>query len=200
MNPEAYSFPWYTIPVTIASILIPVLIFVAFIYIWLKKHNEKCPHQTTNCKEDECNRLVKKNFNHLIILFVVVLVFVIVDLFIDDKNAMDYFSFASTITSIILSVLAIIMTIWGENKTEGMKRQIDDSAHKLEEAANKIQEYKAQLDQQQEIFQNILNTSQLLKKEITSIKADVKDVKNNFLNLDKTPPDADYEDESYENN
>ena len=47
-------------------------------------------------------------------------------------------SFASTVTSIILSVIAIIISITGESKTTMMKAQMEDTAHQLETTVEKI--------------------------------------------------------------
>ena len=50
----------------------------------------------------------------------------------------DWISFASTITSIILSVIAIILSITGESKTDAMRNQMEETAGKLEETAKAI--------------------------------------------------------------
>lgn len=42
----------------------------------------------------------------------------------------EWISFSSTIASIILSVIAIIMSITGENKTEAMRNQMEETAKK----------------------------------------------------------------------
>ena len=49
-------------------------------------------------------------------------------------------SFASTITSIILSVLAIIMSITGEGKTEHIKEQLEATAKDIQETQRKVNE------------------------------------------------------------
>ena len=49
-------------------------------------------------------------------------------------------SFASTITSIILSVLAIIMSITGEGKTEHIKEQLEVTAKDIQETQRKVNE------------------------------------------------------------
>lgn len=50
-----------------------------------------------------------------------------------------WISFASTIASIILSVIAIIMSITGESKTDAMRNQMEETANKLEETARSIE-------------------------------------------------------------
>ena len=49
-------------------------------------------------------------------------------------------SFAGTITSIILSVLAIIMSITGEGKTEHVKEQLESTAAQINESQKAVSE------------------------------------------------------------
>lgn len=55
------------------------------------------------------------------------------------------FSFASTITSIILSVLAIIFSIAGEGKTEHIKEQLQESAKGINKTQRKINDINDQI-------------------------------------------------------
>lgn len=55
-----------------------------------------------------------------------------------NENFPEWISFASTITSIILSVIAIIMSITGENKTESIRDKLEEATKKLERAAVEI--------------------------------------------------------------
>ena len=50
----------------------------------------------------------------------------------------SWISFASTVASIILSVLAIIMSITGEAKTEAMRNQMEDATRMLDKAVENI--------------------------------------------------------------
>ena len=52
----------------------------------------------------------------------------------------EQFSMASTITSIILSVIAIIMSITGEGKTEGIRNQMTETTQELRNTVNTVQE------------------------------------------------------------
>lgn len=57
-----------------------------------------------------------------------------------DSDFVAQISFASTITSIILSVLAIIMSITGEGKTEQMKEQLENAAKQINESQRVVNE------------------------------------------------------------
>ena len=74
------------------------------------------------------------------------------------------FSFASTITSIILSVLAIIMSITGEDKTEHIKDQLHESAKDISKTQRKIKE----------INDNIENNLRKLDHEISNLHIEIE--------------------------
>ena len=50
----------------------------------------------------------------------------------------SWISFASTIASIILSVVAIIMSITGEAKTDAIRNQMEEATHRLDKAVENI--------------------------------------------------------------
>ena len=58
--------------------------------------------------------------------------------FTNDKEAVNYFSFAGTLSSIILSVVAIFMTINSENESKDAKRQMDMSVQQLKDTAASV--------------------------------------------------------------
>lgn len=57
----------------------------------------------------------------------------------DVQTFVDQLSFASTIASIILSVLAIIMSISGEGKTEGIRSQMTETTLELRKTVETVQ-------------------------------------------------------------
>ena len=75
----------------------------------------------------------------------------------------SWISFASTVASIILSVIAIIMSITGEGKTDAMRNQMEDTAKKLEVAAKAIEN--ANKDNQENIKE--LKENNVLSIELT---------------------------------
>jgi len=83
---------------------------------------------------------------------------------------MNYFSFASTIASIVLSVLAIIMTISSDAKSERVKDSIDSSLEELEEATEIMSKYAAEISRQsqtiQDIFEHTKNVEEVLTKQL----------------------------------
>ena len=83
----------------------------------------------------------------------------------NNKLFPDWVSFASTITSIVLSVIAIIMSITGESKTDAIKNDLSETARKLDTVVNQlnqdmsgtnkdIRDSISQLDEQIKILQD----------------------------------------------
>lgn len=70
-------------------------------------------------------------------------------------------SFAGTITSIILSVLAIIMSISGENKTESIKDKLEDTVKELDVIIKKMENANdISIENTRELKENINELSQ----------------------------------------
>ena len=82
----------------------------------------------------ECSTLIKRDFLYVVIILVIVSIAILASAFSNDQKAIDLFSFASTITSIILSVLAIFMTLISEYKNENTKTKIDMATNKIEQS------------------------------------------------------------------
>ena len=51
----------------------------------------------------------------------------------------SHFSFASTVTSIILSVLAIFMSVTGESKTQAIRDRIEEEADDIVKVSGKLE-------------------------------------------------------------
>ena len=78
----------------------------------------------------------------------------------------DWISFASTIASIILSVIAIILSITGESKSDVMREKIEEAVKKLENTAQTIE------GANQESIDNIAD----LKKEMDELKSVLENI------------------------
>lgn len=102
-----------------------------------------------------------------------------------NENFSSLISFASTITSIILSVIAIFMSISGENKSELLRDKMEEASKKIEktakdiETANKesiknITELKTEMDELKELLKNLPDET---AKQVASL---------NVRNVEKT--------------
>lgn len=118
----------------------------------------------------------------------------------NDTEFSSLISFASTITSIILSVIAIFMSISGENKTNLMTDKMEEASKKIEKTAKDIEianqesidnitGLKTEMDELKEILKNLpdataervvkLNVKQVEQIKINPVKLNTEDVEKN---------------------
>ena len=80
------------------------------------------------------NDRIKLHIRYICFITISIVVWLIATGTANNKEFYNWVSFAGTITSIILSVLAIIMSITGEGKTEHIKDQLEDTANHIRQA------------------------------------------------------------------
>ena len=169
------QLPFLAVVIVGIALIILVMLSIYGIYHFFNKPGSST-EDAKGCTYPQCNELTKKDLRHVVIFFSTILIFIAVFLFTGDQSAMDYFSFASTITSIVLSVVAIIMTISSESKSEGVKHQIDKSVQELKDAAKTMQEYASGVDEQKKVFQEILENSKEILTVTHSMDTNIKNI------------------------
>lgn len=79
-----------------------------------------------------------------------------------EELFVEHFSFAATVTSIILSVIAIFMSISGEVKTQTIRDKIEQEANQISGVSEKLllnlHDLSKQVDDVQQTAQNIVAT------------------------------------------
>lgn len=105
-----------------------------------------------NCGEGkQCKTVMAKDFVYMATIFAIVVVIAVSFAMYNDNTAVAYFSFAGTVTSIILSVIAIIMTIESERKSDNAKAQLDVAVQAMkemnEELTDKVEHIKQYSDE-----------------------------------------------------
>lgn len=164
-----------------AALLIMVTAIVTLLVQKLSRwlNRSSCSQTDDLCAKSKCPTILKRDSWYRIIIFVIVLAFIFTNLFVDDKDALNYFSFASTIASIILSVVAIMMTIFSDAKNENTKAQINKAVDELNRATILIKQHTdnltARSDEQKSTFEDILKNSQDILDRTKNIEAGVKD-------------------------
>jgi hypothetical protein len=118
----------------------------------------------------------------------------------------DQFSFASTVTSIVLSVVAIWMSISGEQNTNEIKNNIMGTAERLARTTDKIELVNTNIDlkmnEQLASLTDLNNGLQSIFSNITSIKDEMlvtNEKINCFLTTDKELPEIDFTDDQIVN-
>ena len=174
---------------------IVLCILIRIIY-WLCTQGLK-PELSANCSQ-KCRYLLKKDFIYMSVIAGIIIVVLLALTFTNDKEAVNYFSFAGTLSSIILSVVAIFMTINSENESKDAKSQMDISIHRLEKTGNDISELS---EKWQSTVSNLQEKLDDQKSDISETLRQLQDMYDQYkalnLKLDKAIPtyNIDYKDE-----
>lgn len=142
-----------------------------------EKQDEKCTRK--------CIHMLRKDFLYMGVIASITVVLLLTLTFATDGNAVNYFSFAGMLSSIILSVVAIFMTINSENESKEAKIQLDKSVAKMEATAQKLEEASkewkgsnrellVQFENQKKTFEEILQSSQTMLDECRIILEESK--------------------------
>ena len=114
----------------------------------------------------------------------IVIVILLTLTFAKNENAINYFSFAGTLSSIILSVVAIFMTINSENESKDAKTQLDRAIAKMEESTQAVEkasddfkntgtELQGRLDTVRDEINEVLREIQVVSAQNKSISAEL---------------------------
>lgn len=113
--------------------------------------------------------------NQLWIRIGIVIIFVLIAMVLwlftatKDPSFASHFSFASTVASIILSVLAIFISISGESKTQVIRDKIEKEADDVICVSNKLEK---QISDLSEKFDVVVQNTASLKAKLTQKPAD----------------------------
>ena len=170
-------------------------------------------------EEDEecCNARVRealrnRNYSFVLILGIALMIISLVIKTSSDAVFVNQVSFASTITSIILSVIAIWMSITGERSTNEIKTKVTDSVNSIQtisskteelinglsdmlskqnESGNLVTELKNTLSKQNESYNSIKDQIEVAISDIGGVKSTVKSMNDFFMgskqNMDNIP-------------
>lgn len=174
------SSTFITTVVIAIGVIVAITILTTLFVISKYKKNHHCCGSDDTCSKEKCISLYKKDMHYIEIIFTIIVIILLVNLFIGKKDALEYFSFASTITSIILSVLAIMMTIFSDAKNENTKSLINKSIDSLEKAIKTIERHTQEMnsvsDRQRETFEKILENSSDILERTKGLEKSVKDL------------------------
>lgn len=108
--------------------------------------------------------------NYIVCISVGILVWTLATGQANSAEFSSWISFASTITSIILSVIAIFMSISGENKTDHINRQIEEAVKQLNSITKEMNKINATSKENSKKFASSLKE---LDKKISSLPEEV---------------------------
>lgn len=82
----------------------------------------------------------------------------------DDSQLLNYISFGSTLTSIILSILAIFMTMLAESKSDATKTRLENLTSIIEKSSESIEK---QVDDINNIYKEMAGRFPVYEKILT---------------------------------
>lgn len=91
----------------------------------------------------------------------------------------EMLSFAGTVSSIILSIVAIFMSINGEEKNDEIRREMSNSSNKLAETADRLENH---LDN---VLTQIEELEKRLNKKIDGVGSEVEDIHKDTTEIKK---------------
>lgn len=140
-----------------------------------EKQDEKCTRK--------CIHMLRKDFLYMGVIASIAVVLLLTLTFASDGNAVNYFSFAGMLSSIILSVVAIFMTINSENQSKEAKIQLDKSVEKMEDTAKKIEQASEKLN---ELICKILPEFEKLQKSFDKLQEQNSELSEKMDNIKTT--------------
>ncbi len=144
------------------------LYIIAFIVVMVLNCGSNGSFATYRCNEErECEKLLKKDIVYCFIIFFLFVVGLLTWKLGDNRTVFDQISFAGTVSSIILSVIAIFMTIASENKNTSMSGIIEKAKDSIVDADEDIQ-----------------NNTKKLSKSITKNKKILDVINQHFCKFD----------------
>lgn len=131
-------------------------------------HKDICK---TNKETVGCEKLTQKDFVYLAVITAILSVFLLSLSFYNDSDAVNLFSFASTLSSMILSVIAIILTIISETRNASTKDKLEISATQIQSATSLLETATQNIDPQllQMIDDKIEKLDYLMQEAIVKI-------------------------------
>lgn len=145
-----------------------VILFALFI-----PRNCNCSIKQIECEMTYCESLKQHDLKCCILIMFICIIFICTLAFGNYKPVIEYISFAGTITSIILSVLAIMMTLLSEASSNDAKVKMDnhlnlvqDLSDKADSQIKKIEELANVLSEKEANNEKIINKqNEMIRKQ-----------------------------------
>ena len=153
------------------------------------------------CEETEkcCNARIEEAVRNrtYFLIFILGISLMIIALVIktsDNTVFVNNVSFASTITSIILSVIAIWMSITGERSTNEIKTKVSDSVDRLEKTSSEsdkiVTDLSKTLSEQNESYNKIKDQMESILSEVHGVKTTITSMNDSFMGTKESQTEA----------
>ncbi len=153
---------------------------------WNKKYVCYRGKESEECCNSRIEEAVAKRTNTIILVVAVMLLIISFTMrSASNEKFVNQVSFASTITSIILSVIAIWMSISGERTTNEIRFKVSDSVERLvkatDESGHIVNELGDTLKKQNDTYELMKNQIKSMLTEVHGMKSTV-DLLHSFVN------------------
>ena len=142
-----------------------------------------CKKEGETCDEVYCYKLKEHDFKYGIGILLLLMIFICTLTLGNNNTVMDYISFAGTVSSLILSILAIMMTLLSESKVEETKTRLANLVDMIGRAStdinkqvNKNMMIQKSLEERFPVYQKILEKQDLLIEKIKSIEEHTQNI------------------------
>lgn len=128
-----------------------------------------------NCSDDgkkKCTALATRDLVYVCIIFIFIIIFLMTITMGCSSLSNQLFSFAATLVSIVLSILAIIMTIYSEYKNERAANSLSLAINTIETVSSDL---KKQTDSQ---IQELRDLNNELRREFEKINKKLDSINN----------------------
>ena len=127
------------------------------------------------CETMYCERLKQHDLKCCILIMFICIVFICTLAFGNYKPILEYISFAGTITSIILSVLAIMMTLLAEAGSNDAKIKMDNHLDLVQKLSDKTDGQISRIEQLiKELSYKEADSKKIIEKQDEMIKRQTK--------------------------
>lgn len=147
-------------------------------------------HEMLRCTKDECHKsycdkLRINNYKCALAMLFLCLIFLATLAFgkYEYRELNNYISFASTVSSMILSVLAIIMTINSDAKNENVKASIETALQTIRGASEKLKKYNKELSDTKETMRTSVENIKDISNNTIDYQRNIRILRNDMLRI-----------------
>lgn len=131
-----------------------------------------------NCNDDDkkkCTALATRDLVYICITFIFIIIFLMTITMGCSSLSNQLFSFAATLVSIVLSILAIIMTIYSEYKNERAANSLSLAINTIETVSRNLREQTdAQIKELKDLNKEIRKEFDKINNKLDSMDCKIK--------------------------
>lgn len=137
-----------------------------------------------NCNDDDkkkCTALATRDLVYICIIFIFIIIFLMTITMGCSSLSNQLFSFAATLVSIVLSILAIIMTIYSEYKNERAANSLSLAINTIETVSRNLREQTdAQIEELKDLNKEIRKEFDKINNKLDSMDYKIKNFIGNL--------------------